>query len=80
MTKFNDLKVAKLGELKVGDVLIVDGGFDCMKEGDDKAVCVDAHGDLYVNCKCGCHYLSGQLPFDGNSDELVGLRLKGEGK
>lgn len=62
---------ALVSETKVGDVLITDDGFDCMKEGVTKKVRVAADGTLYVCCNKGKHGLDGQLSNDGT--EYVGL-------
>jgi hypothetical protein len=59
-------------EAKAGIVVVTDGGFTCMKEGEEKTVHVDHEGYLYVECDEGSHYLNGQLE-DG---EYVGLRMK----
>ena len=59
----------KLTELKVGDVIIADSGFTCLKAGKYR-VKVNSTGDLYINCTEGKHFLTGQLD---NDDELVGL-------
>ena len=58
----------KLDELKVGDTVITDGGFTCMKASPRK-VHEDNEG-LYIRCRDGRHYLDGQEDEDG---ELVGL-------
>ena len=63
---------AKETEVKVGTVLIADGGFTCIKEGAELAAQEDSAG-LFVPCADGHHYLDGQLD-DG--DVYIGLRLK----
>jgi hypothetical protein len=60
----------KLSDLKKGDKIEVDGGFECMfgiKEIDE-----DEDG-LFVPCSHGKHYLDGQLDF-GGGDILIGIR------
>ena len=65
----NGKPYAKLSDLKEGDVVIPDGGFDCMAKGDHRKIIAD--GDrLYVNCGKGQHFLDGQDDGDGY---LVGL-------
>lgn len=62
---------AKLSELKEGDVIEVDGGFDCMKEGDQLFVEQRKDGTLFVRCSSeGGHSLAGQNDGDGY---LVGM-------
>lgn len=61
--------MTRLSELKRGDVLIADGGFSCLREGEPVAVQEDPSG-LFVACKDGQHFLSGQTD-DG--DTLIGL-------
>lgn len=58
----------KLDELRVGDTVITDGGFTCMKAGPRK-VHRDSDG-LYIRCRDGRHYLDGQ---EDEAGELVGL-------
>lgn len=60
----------KLSDVKVGDTLIADAGFTCMKPG-PKTVAADADG-LFVLCDEGRHGLDGQLALDG-SGRLVGF-------
>jgi len=64
----------KLANVKVGDVLIADGGFDCIKEHAEKRVRKDKDG-LYILCKVGHHYLAGQLDLE-TCKNLVGLTRK----
>ncbi len=60
---------AKLSELKAGDKVILDNGFDCHEAA---IVEVKAHDDgLYFDCKEGRHYLAGQAD-DG--EHCVGIR------
>jgi hypothetical protein len=76
---------ALASEVKVGDRLICDGGFSCMKadakktvkrragrlKGVSKEYAKDPFARLYIDCKCGGHMLDGQL---GEHGELIGLR------
>lgn len=59
---------AKLNELKVGDVIELDDGFDCKEMGTCR-VCKDEQG-LYFICSEGHHYLDGQAD---NGNDLVGV-------
>lgn len=49
----------RLEDVKEGDVLVADGGFTCLKEGERCEVRKDEVG-LYVLCQGGKHYLEGQ--------------------
>lgn len=60
----------KLYDVKVGAVLVADGGFDCMNAG-PKEVRSDNLG-VYIECRDGRHYLDGQVSFT-DLNELVGL-------
>lgn len=51
-------------EVRAGTVLQPDAGFTCMKAGTAKVVARDRHG-LFVPCRCGKHYLDGQLSARG---------------
>lgn len=56
-------------EVKAGDRLIADGGFDCLTKGEECDVRSDKDG-LYVACRQGQHYLDGQI---GEGGVLVGF-------
>lgn len=71
--QFLTLPTVKFSELGVADALIADNGFDCIKHWACVSVLKDERGELYVPCKCGQHFLEGQLDHDDN-DTLVGLR------
>jgi hypothetical protein len=60
----------KMTDLKVGDVVVADGGFGCLEDGQRCEVKANAKGELYVECDHGNHYLEGQKDFHG---ELIGL-------
>jgi hypothetical protein len=60
-----------ISQIKPGDTLIADDGFDCLDTGQSVVVQDDGDG-LFVPCRCGRHGLDGQLDFDGNGN-LVGL-------
>ena len=79
-----------LGDLKPGDMLVADGGFTCLREGEVVTVEQDADG-LFVRCcahddgdygkpvsdeRAEKHYLDGQA---GDHDECVGLFRFDEG-
>lgn len=59
----------KLSQVKMGDTIVADGGFTCMKAGPHK-VEGDADG-LFVPCSDGKHYLAGQE--DEPCADLIGL-------
>jgi hypothetical protein len=58
----------KFSDLKAGDEVIADAGFDCLRAGTHK-VESDSAG-LFIPCKKGRHYLSGQ---EGDDGDLIGL-------
>ncbi len=57
----------KVEDVKEGDTLIADGGFECLNEGAKVMVLKDDNGNLCVQCGEGYHNLTGQLggPFGG---------------
>ena len=59
------MAVIPMDEVKVGDVLVADGGFTCIKEGEHVVVDSDEHG-LFVPCSFGKHHLDGQRDTDKN--------------
>lgn len=61
-----------LTDIRPGDVLLPDDGFDCMAESAEKIVRAD-HDGLYVYCRQGKHYLAGQCD---DFNVLIGLRAK----
>lgn len=66
----------KVSEVKLGDILIADGGFDCLKENQHCEVKADGD-ELYVECSHGKHFLEGQCDFETGT-KLVGLTLAGD--
>lgn len=67
---------AKLSQLKAGDIVWVDDGFDCMKRWSPRVVIAEASdyrpgNELYIKCKSGMHGLEGQLTND--NDSLIGI-------
>lgn len=60
---------AKLSEVKVGDLLEADNGFNCIESNTPHTVCED-HEGLYIACAEGYHFLKGQAD-DG--EHLIGL-------
>lgn len=68
---------ARIDDVKAGDKLTPDDGFDCLKVGSVLVVQADADGKLYVPCDEGNHYLNGQIggPLGGFETEThyVGL-------
>lgn len=59
---------ARLSDLKPGDLVQVDAGFDCIPAGDLRNVRFDGHAP-YIQCTKGRHYLSS----DSNTGEIVGV-------
>ncbi len=64
-------KFALVSEVKAGDLLIPDAGFDCLTEGKAKLVLNDNLHGLYIKCSHDEHFLSGQISNDGR--EYIGL-------
>lgn len=62
-----------LKELKSGDVLIADGGFTCLKEGQEVTVQADDDGELFFPCVNGRHWFNGQIDDEG---AVIGLTRK----
>lgn len=54
--------------LHKGDVVVVDGGFTCLPDKDRREV-KEQGGHLYIECRCGRHYLDANL----HRGEYVGL-------
>lgn len=61
----------KLADIKAGDVLYPDEGFECLKFNRRVTVRTD-DGGKYVSCTDGNHYLEGQLDHD-DQETIVGL-------
>ncbi|TPM39616.1 hypothetical protein [Mesorhizobium sp. B2-3-4] len=61
----------KYSDVKAGDRLIADGGFDCIKANEVLTVRSSVLGSLYVPCGCGKHFLDGQ---EGDDGKLIGFR------
>jgi hypothetical protein len=70
LTDTNGVPYAQLSKTKPGDILRADAGFTCMNEGDLFEV-LSADDGLYIPCRCGRHYLDGQL----KDDSLIGLYI-----
>lgn len=64
---------AKISEVKVGSLLQCNDGFTCLPKNAQRYVHED-DGELYIVCKCGKHFLDGQISFD-DKEEYVGLYL-----
>ncbi len=62
----------KLSEVSVDDVLVADGGFTCLKQGEYLTVYENQNGELYVECSHGPHLLDGQVDWD-DGDTLIGF-------
>ena len=52
---------ARVAETRIGDTLIADGGFSCLKKGTRRVV---QHG-RQIACSMGWHVLDGQISKDG---------------
>ncbi len=66
--------IDSLDKIKEGDVLIADGGFTCLQEGEELEVKVNKDGEKFVDCNEGQHFLDGQENEDG---KIVGFLPKG---
>lgn len=66
---FNAFPRVGLEDLKAGDTLFADDGFDCLEAGPVKVE--EDDGRLYVRCHAGCHYLDGQTDDEGKLSGLV---------
>lgn len=62
--------------VRVGTRLRCDDGFDCMDAGSVVTVEADEAGDLFVPCRCGRHYLDGQLGSPDDDHVFVGFWLE----
>lgn len=71
--QWDGAKSVATGDLKPGDVLIVDDGFPCVRAWSTHVVTADKDGALFFECEFGSHYLCGQDLF-GHDDPLVGVR------
>lgn len=65
--------MTKLNEIKTGDILIADGGFTCLREGQSCEAKHDECDSLYIDCDEGQHRLDAQVD---ENDDLVGLAKK----
>lgn len=59
-----------LDDAREGMQVVVDGGFTCMTEGDEKTIARNDDGELFIPCAEGTHALVGQLQEDGT---LIGI-------
>lgn len=67
-------KFALVSQVKKGTRVITDGGFTCLKPDQRRTVCEDSDG-LYIRCREGKHYLSGQIDDSLAGEIFVGLYL-----
>ena len=67
--------VIPVKQVKAGDILVADGGFTCLRYGEECEVKMDRGRGLYVDCAMDKHYLDGQLSDD--LTEFVGFLKKG---
>lgn len=62
----------KFADLREGDRLFPDAGFDCMATNVEVIVHIRPDGTKYVPCACGEHDLDGQRDLD-DGETIVGL-------
>jgi hypothetical protein len=62
------MPTTKLSDVKEGNILVADAGFDCLTAG--KHEVHRSPDGLYIRCEQGRHYLDGQVDRENN---LVGL-------
>lgn len=65
---------ATVAEIKAGDILEPDDGFDCMLCGDVLTVQDDGN-QLYVPCSQGRHFLDGQVGVDTDDGTVFYIGL-----
>jgi len=74
------LYVIPIEDVSVGDVLIADGGFTCLEEG-EKCKVYEREGRLGIACTGGFHFLDGQednfLIGHGDATHYVGFLKAG---
>jgi hypothetical protein len=63
---------APASSVKEGTILVPDGRFTCMKANVEKRVNISETEQLYVECRCGRHYLDGQF----ENGVYLGFRLR----
>lgn len=68
---------ATIENVKIGTMLVADGGFTCIEHDALLEVKADHDGELYVPCSDGKHYLDGQIGDDGFT--YVGFITLGDG-
>lgn len=72
-----NMAFAKEDEVVAGTKLVVDGRFNCMREGEVLKVKKSREEELFVNCSVGRHYIHSQL---NETNEYIGLTLYKEEK
>ena len=70
MNDKNRGEYVKLSQLKPGDFVEIDESLDCMDRGGLHEV-KSVHGEMYLVCDHGYHFLKGQLETD--NDSLIGV-------
>lgn len=74
LTDKNGRPYALLEELRDGQRIELDDGFECLNHEADRpttrTVLADDAGRLFFTCRCGRHYLDGQLE---GGDSLIGV-------
>ena len=66
----NGRQYAEYSKLTPGFIVQVDSGMNCIPANATRVVQQDSYG-MYIKCRCGHHYLDGQLADEG--DFLVGI-------
>jgi len=66
-----DEEEMKLFDIRSGDTLRALNGFTCLKDGDVRKVHANKHGQLFVRCTEGNHYLDGQVDRAGDVEGFV---------
>ena len=72
--EFENAQPVTLSELREGDIVIVDGGYDCLRENEMAIVQRDEQHRLFIRCDEGQHFLDGQCDYDDPDKPLVGVR------
>jgi hypothetical protein len=67
-------RYAKVADVDIGSKLVVDDGFACIKPRTVRHVWGNRTG-LFVKCRCGRHYLDGQIEPHANGAFYVGMYL-----
>ena len=72
MKDLNGNDYAKFSDLKDGETVKIDSGFECRREGKVVLMQTD-EGRLFFLCDEGKHFLDGQLADEPTDDSLIGI-------